>query len=775
MTTPDWVNNVFSITENGTELKNKTDTLSDSKLESLILTLSRKKDDFRKISEQSPYSPKASVVKIESLVKDYILCLAGIALLEEEQLKRKANIEEESLEPLYWMSYSYLENFSRDSAIQKIHKNDSTSDNNVNINIKLVRIKEGEFKECAENSYSSEVLGFLRQIEKDYTAICRTRTFKDGEPHNIWEFIVLATFFVTSALRTSGQERTAVLNKMGFVLSLPEIISLFPEQIANYELNLIHRTHALSATEQVSHYHRYNQPMKFGFTESPHFIELNSDESYSLWSIYNPDYLLWLKPKVRIDDFSLADYDFMIRDSNFFHLRAMNCYLENLEVQDLYFHPDDKLWVFVPELDKSKKPKKPKKAIPHTPLRTKKSNLGFSSVNLDPTSYSECMLPPINKGGNIIFQPWRDFKKSFSASYYAPWWSRTKNESCKDSRVPKWCYPYICIKPDPDDTTNSIITFNFSETAVGLQSLKEYFGEIRTELFEKYSPITDWSHLDSSTIVKYARAYILCNVALGIITQKAANSGIHRQHWIPELYLKKFAKDGRIDKISKTNGKKSWTNPKDVDFMEPVNDFGKMYPPEYEVILSRFEGDYGHLTKRKPKQNQPEVTATKVVNNLWEFLVLTTFFLIFELRTKQQYDSKHPGWDKQLSLLLSFAPDTIANLDVFQMDFRSEFIWNKENDEMESWTSGLPFTQHPIYKDFEEIGTNEIIVSYWAINAPNMLLWLRHKKSNQSLTATPEFVMSKIYGILGSNKSRSLYFHPDDKPWIMSAIEKHKP
>lgn len=240
--------------------------------------------------------------------------------------------------------------------------------------------------------------------------------------------------------------------------------------------------------------------------------------------------------------------------------------------------------------------------------------------------------------------------------------------------IPDWASSYFFI------SKNELGELQINGKLV--YSERRVFRDKKKALEDECSNLIEWSTLPSYTIEEYARDYMFCNLALGFIDQgkaqikKAAggqgNDGTDHQHWIPECYLKEFAINGQIVKIERAFFKefspesidiseelvnackkfKKSVNPKSSDFRETGDIHGKLYSPHYELILSKIEGDYAALNDRR---RIITLTTSEIppVENLWDFIVLATFFLIFDHRTKEKFEHNIPAGMQRSYYLLT--------------------------------------------------------------------------------------------------------------------------
>lgn len=349
-----------------------------------------------------------------------------------------------------------------------------------------------------------------------------------------------------------------------------------------------------------------------------------------------------------------------------------------------------------------------------------------------------------------------------------------------------------------------------------------FFTQYKDDLYQKWSAISDWSNLSQQDIKEAAREYALCNFALGAIAKEKAeqtitqkrleaktavadalatiltirseldvkplslssiqtlidnveqsllqstkataqaegvNDGLNRQHWIPECYMNPFTKNNEMLKVSKgsiRNAQKQGgskkvgfkLNKKDLDFREEEANKGQTYGPEFELILSKFETDYSKLNKNADP-----------INSFWDFIVLTTFFVIFYNRTKMKKISNSPVWNIQLHSLVDIVPSMVSELQV--ECFSPEKILGKGTE------ITFPFSQQPVHVD--EDGDNSY--SFWAVYSPTCLIWF---KNNKSVVTNKHqfFLVDRLLGTIGNNDSSDLYFHPDTVPLWTGKLTK---
>lgn len=355
----------------------------------------------------------------------------------------------------------------------------------------------------------------------------------------------------------------------------------------------------------------------------------------------------------------------------------------------------------------------------------------------------------------------------------------TENSLSIDEVLPIWARPYFALVITPSGEVR--IKFNCSTHYPETRDIQRiYFAEIKKALRKELEVIADWHDIDPDTMRVYAQKYTLCNLALGMIDQKKAalakqdgtkpdgNDGTNRQHWVPELYLKQFAKNKRIQKFNKITGQVVPVKLLDEDFVEKEDDKGNFYLPQYEIILSHIETDYGFLIKHKVINE-----SDKIIHNAWDFLVAACFFLTFEHRTNGKRDTKHPEWNRQIDSLFLEIPYTIARVRAFQIIPTYNLEIKNENEEVEQVHSfRMPFTQHPILKEVEYLDGGKRIFSFWGIHSPDILLWFRNIDSNYGLTQPYDFGHKRIMAMLSNESTNFLYFHPDDAIWAIYPLDK---
>lgn len=235
--------------------------------------------------------------------------------------------------------------------------------------------------------------------------------------------------------------------------------------------------------------------------------------------------------------------------------------------------------------------------------------------------------------------------------------------------------------------------------------------------------------------------------------------------YIPNLGLrvKKIPKhtigsfDNNFEKIKESSELIPLTSP---DFRDRKTAKGKFYTPQFELILSKLEGDYDTLSK-----------TAKPVRSLWDFLTLTTFFLVFAKRTKEFKEANVPVSKLSKSgkkVLIDFTPGlvrdipkAISNLEVYSYCSQSLLPNAYKKKAKLSKKHEFPFNQHPIYEE-RELAELSLVSSYWCVYTPDCLLWLRDKRSkyNPRNLNTDSFTY-RLTKALGDNDLKDFYFHPD--------------
>lgn len=338
--------------------------------------------------------------------------------------------------------------------------------------------------------------------------------------------------------------------------------------------------------------------------------------------------------------------------------------------------------------------------------------------------------------------------------------------------LPEWVSPYMQI--------NEFNEFDVSLSLAGED--KRFFTKKKNELEDYCSTIKEINNLPKEDLKTLVQSYIICNLALGsmesanALNKKKAgenlsgNDGTGRQHWIPECYLKSFAKNGNIRKLPKdfiTNSQSNeylYSNKKfgklvsikSTEFCEEENNKGKMYDPYYELFLSKIESDFAFISANR--------SSHRPVENLWDFIVITTFFFVLNSRTKEMKDTQRYIWNAKHALLLDVIPSVIAGVEVYS--FSPKSIIPKDIQKQLGKDMKFPFNQHPMWSYVEQDGK----VSLWCIYKPDSLLWLRNKESKDPVKNSELFYSLKILSILGDNDTKALYFHPDHTIWRVKLV-----
>lgn len=322
--------------------------------------------------------------------------------------------------------------------------------------------------------------------------------------------------------------------------------------------------------------------------------------------------------------------------------------------------------------------------------------------------------------------------------------------------IPDWASPYFYIA---DEELHENFSYND----------RRIFHDRKKSFKAEYESIIDWAHLSSLEIEERVRNYILCCLALGSIDQaqasllisqgKYANDGTNRQHWIPECYLKEFSENGKIRKIdtdyfhgpslARTDHNRL-ISIKSSDFCETPQEKGLLYAPLLEITLSKIEGDYSALDK----SGQP-------VQNLWDFIVLSVFFLVFHLRTKQQLLWGHPAWNSKESLLIVSIPQYVSELNV--VFYNIELSGLNPNEKCL-----LPFNQHPLVI---EALPDEQGFSMWCVYTPTIFLGFIHKNAHHIDTGNFDFMLFRLGQTIGNKASKYLYYHPRSEIWRIAPEE----
>lgn len=319
------------------------------------------------------------------------------------------------------------------------------------------------------------------------------------------------------------------------------------------------------------------------------------------------------------------------------------------------------------------------------------------------------------------------------------------------------------------------------------------FSSLKRSYKTEYSRVKNWSHLSSSDIKVCAQNYIVCNLALGVLLQQKAqedrangirdaNDGRIIQHWIPECYLNAWTKyipkyGKRIKKVEQSTIKGRQKSPEDSgslialsssDFCEKKKLKGRVYSPQFELVLSQIEHDYGQLSK-----------TLQPVRSFWDFLVLATFFSVFAQRTKEYMELimqpepiSHSDRRQVVDLtpnMILLLPEMIGNMEIHSYH-RSSIIPKSDTQKGSSSKRAkpfrFPFNQHPIHHEKEYFGTTKIS-SFWCIYTPDWFLWLRDKRSVYNNPLPYDTATWKMLQALEHNDLRDLYFHPDDPIWTL--------
>lgn len=341
------------------------------------------------------------------------------------------------------------------------------------------------------------------------------------------------------------------------------------------------------------------------------------------------------------------------------------------------------------------------------------------------------------------------------------------------SEIPEWCSKYIVQHKDSVDFNVEISDFHF-------------FEERKRNLESKCNSIMNYSYISQEEMETVSREYILCMIFLGLIDHKkavenikngdkSANDGTNRQHWIPRCYLLEFAENGAIHKIEPgkidtltfinenrfdDHKTRNFTIPpqskihkniglNDIDFCEAKERKGIFYSSYFEIILSKIEGDFRKIPKDARK-----------IENLWHFLVLSTFFLTFSLRTLWKKENGYAGWNRQESLLYYSIPEIVTEFDL--LTFAPQSAIPSSIRKRFGGNMNFPFNEHPIYEELE----NDNILSLWAIYTPDCFLWFRNKKSKiNTNNINTKLLANKLHHTLGDNSEKSLYFKPNSLFW----------
>lgn len=342
------------------------------------------------------------------------------------------------------------------------------------------------------------------------------------------------------------------------------------------------------------------------------------------------------------------------------------------------------------------------------------------------------------------------------------------------NQVPDWAISFFTLQNDGN------ITLTLSTIPSQMEEEKAFLEKTKATLKLQYQELS-YFNIEPSKIKEYARNYILCNLALGCNSQlraserkrngeEKANDGTNRQHWIPECYLDAFAPHGQVRKIAKGTLDKLPLGPlapeskkknkdigikidvKNFDFCETKYAHGELYDPWFELVLSKIEEDYGQLEK-----------TSKPVKNLWDFIALTTFFLVFHLRTKEQSQLNSRLWAEKHNFLIEFIPSVISELEVY--GYTPPTIFNSLPSFRKK--AKLPFNQHPIIMEPEE----GLIFSLWCVYTPECFLWFRHKNSKYSIRGDDnQFFLKRLFKTLGNNRDKALYFPVDTDVWTLGSM-----
>lgn len=321
--------------------------------------------------------------------------------------------------------------------------------------------------------------------------------------------------------------------------------------------------------------------------------------------------------------------------------------------------------------------------------------------------------------------------------------------------LPEWSDPYMKIE-------NNELQINLDISGED----KKFFTAKKEKIKYDCSKIKNWSHFSDKEMKILAQEYILCNLALATLevtnariakengTKPNGNDGTGRQHWLPECYIKSFSHNGMIKRIKKSdlsdeylrtqkNNKKprigKLVNIKSDDFCESEKNRGKFYNPNYEIFLSKIESDYGSIDKN-----------VFLNVSLWDFLVLSIFFLILKSRTLEMRETNHPIWHVKEASLVDVIPGIFSKIEMRMIHIKTVIPEELQKD------SGnrvfLPFVQHPIY------GNNK---SLWCIFTPECLLWFVNKDFYKNKSNYPaDFYTFQLTNILGNDDDRFLYFNP---------------
>lgn len=376
MTLPNWAKTLFIITEEGTKESYNTENLTDEQITYLLDLFTIKKEALKQRCQNTPYPSTLETNEIEKLASEYSICNIGFALVDLERLKRLTSSPDRNLGTgsQHWIPECYMKAFSKDFGtkkpnlkVNKVAKRLDSSLLEDGTQTRLIgiptRIKGSEFRENRAYKgtfYTPEFEKVLGCFETDYSKIRDTISLNTGKPSELWEFIVLATFFAIFSLRT--RERMELVHteaeiNAGLLTSLvPQLLGAFPKLIARSDLRLIHRTRVLPEANQFIHYLKNKAPMKFPFTQNPFFIEKGSN-GIAIWSVYSPNYLFLLEPKDVIYDpavHKITNLALQFKTSSVLSNKLANI-IQNSDYRHLYFHPDDTIWNILLEHNPSRK------------------------------------------------------------------------------------------------------------------------------------------------------------------------------------------------------------------------------------------------------------------------------------------------------------------------------------------------------------------------------------------------------------------------------------
>lgn len=361
--------------------------------------------------------------------------------------------------------------------------------------------------------------------------------------------------------------------------------------------------------------------------------------------------------------------------------------------------------------------------------------------------------------------------------------------------IPNWATPYITV----EDHETVLVGYRSLEER---EKMKTIFLDARQTFKKEYQQITNFSTIPTAKIEEYVTTYVICNIGLAIVakgeaksqnsqptSKGSANDGTGRQHWIPESYMRPFSKEitdksGTVAKVRKVFKRKNvladskgnkeridfkLIGLKEEDFTEKRAAKGMFYSPEFELLLSRLETDYSRIEfSPRPK-------------NLWDFIVLATFFLVFSIRNKEYRtlagsDNSHL---KDLSSYLLFdIPQRISNLEVrllhrtivIPLDYQEDFARFNHGRIKASKPMRFPFTQNPFYFENEPNGQ----FSLWSICSPDYVIWIRNKETYYTSTKHSHSLYERLQLIVENNDVRDTYFHPDDLIWDISPLNPSK-